>query len=140
MFVAILLFSSIVLYCITSLPIAGIPSPSILSFTLRAKEVALEEIARQAKAESKQSSDYDFRVGLRGGGCNGFEYYVAVDFVKADDYVFAAGDLKVAIDQKSAAFLDDAVVDYLDTMMEKKFVFKNPNATGSCGCGTSVSF
>lgn len=136
-----LLFCAVLFRFITSLPIAGIPSPPILSFTSRAKEVALEEIARKAAEDGKSAGLYSFRVGIRGGGCNGFEYYVRVEqAVTAHDYVFSQEGLSVVVDEKSAVFLNDSVVDYLDTMMEKKFVFRNPNATGSCGCGTSVSF
>ena len=82
-----------------------------------------------------------FRVGLKGGGCSGFEYYIDVGNHASDsDYVFSKGSLNIVVDKKSALFLDGLVVDYVDSLLEKKFVFRNPNASGSCGCGSSVSF
>jgi len=112
-----------------------------IQFSMYAQQVALGEIVRRARQESKSIDDYRFRVGVAAGGCNGFSYYVKVDNQLAEkDYLFEIGDLSVVVDQLSMLYLKATYIDYIDTAMEKKFTFTNPNAKGSCGCGLSVDF
>ena len=79
------------------------------------------------------------RVGVRGGGCSGFEYVIELDDVAEDDLVIEEDGQKVVIDSVSLPFLADAVIDFSDELIGARFVIDNPNATSSCGCGTSFS-
>lgn len=81
------------------------------------------------------------RVGLRAGGCSGYEYVFAWEpEPKPDDQVFAgAGDARIFIDPRSFRLLDGAVLDYDTNLISKGFFFQNPHAKSTCGCGTSFS-
>lgn len=79
------------------------------------------------------------RVAVDGGGCSGFQYEIALDEVKDDDLVLESAGQKVVIDSISLPFLTDAVIDFADELIGARFVIENPNATSSCGCGTSFS-
>src|SRR5688500_5028179 len=83
------------------------------------------------------------RVGVKGGGCSGFSYLLDLTEEapgEFDEEVEAAGGVKVLIDQKSALYLEGTVIDYVsEGPLREGFVFKNPNATSSCGCGSSFS-
>jgi iron-sulfur cluster assembly protein len=81
------------------------------------------------------------RVGLRAGGCSGYEYVFAWEREpKADDVVFVgAGHARIFIDPRSFRLLDNAVLDYDTNLVSKGFFFQNPNAKSTCGCGVSFS-
>ncbi len=79
------------------------------------------------------------RVAVEGGGCSGFQYDIALDDVKADDLVLQGSGETVVIDSVSLPFLASAVIDFTEELIGAKFVINNPNATSSCGCGTSFS-
>ncbi len=83
------------------------------------------------------------RVAVDGGGCSGFQYDISLDDPAADDLVLAGtGDTaseRVVIDAVSLPFLENAVIDYTEELIGARFVIENPNATSSCGCGTSFS-
>lgn len=86
--------------------------------------------ARQGKA---------LRVAVEGGGCSGFQYEIALDEVAEDDLVLEGGGEKVVVDTVSLPFLADATIDFSEELIGARFVIDNPNATSSCGCGTSFS-
>ena len=81
------------------------------------------------------------RVGVKGGGCSGFSY--VLDLVEEEptdsDEEFESKGVKILIDSRSALYLAGVEVDFKDEVMGRGFVFKNPNATSSCGCGHSFS-
>ncbi len=79
------------------------------------------------------------RVAVEGGGCSGFQYDIALDDVKDDDLVLQGSGETVVIDSVSLPFLASAVIDFTEELIGAKFVITNPNATSSCGCGTSFS-
>ena len=80
------------------------------------------------------------RVAVEGGGCSGFQYEIALaDDVAKDDLVLEKGGAQVLIDPVSLPFLSNAVIDFSDELIGARFVVENPNATSSCGCGTSFS-
>jgi iron-sulfur cluster assembly protein len=80
------------------------------------------------------------RVGVKGGGCSGFSYTLDVtDKPAPDDQVFESHGVRVVCDPKSGLYLDGTEVDYSDEMLKGGFVFNNPNAKQSCGCGASFS-
>lgn len=79
------------------------------------------------------------RVAVEGGGCSGFQYEIALDTQKDDDLVLEGSGEKVLIDEVSLPFLTGAVIDFSEELIGARFVIDNPNATASCGCGTSFS-
>lgn len=79
------------------------------------------------------------RIAVEGGGCSGFQYEIDLDDVKDDDLVLEQGGEKVVIDSVSLPFLADAEIDFSEELIGARFVINNPNASSSCGCGTSFS-
>lgn len=79
------------------------------------------------------------RVAVEGGGCSGFQYEIALDQPADDDLVLEGAGQKVVIDTVSLPFLENAVIDFSEELIGARFVINNPNATSSCGCGTSFS-
>lgn len=79
------------------------------------------------------------RVAVEGGGCSGFQYEIALDVPQADDLVLEGKGQKVCVDTMSLPFLENAVIDFTDELIGARFVIENPNASSSCGCGTSFS-
>ena len=79
------------------------------------------------------------RVAVEGGGCSGFQYEIALDEPKEDDLVLEGQGQKVVVDSLSLSFLENATIDFTEELIGARFVIDNPNATASCGCGTSFS-
>ena len=81
-----------------------------------------------------------FRVAVLGGGCSGFQYDFSIDKNRQnDDLVFVAHGVEVVVDGISLELIDNAELDYVQDLMGSYFAVTNPNATASCGCGTSFS-
>lgn len=82
-----------------------------------------------------------FRVFIQGGGCSGFQYGFVFDEIKNDDdfVVLADEHLTILVDSMSMQYLQDAEIDYVEELMGSSFKVKNPNATTTCGCGSSFS-
>lgn len=98
------------------------------------------KMIRLTREEEKLAEDAGLRVAVRGGGCSGFEY--ALDFdteARANDIVIEYKGLKVFIDPISGRYLKGTVIDYTMGITGTGFKFHNPNAAGSCGCGSSFS-
>lgn len=90
--------------------------------------------------ENENSPDLMLRIRVDGGGCQGFEYAFQPDTVtNDDDKIFEKGGVHVVVDDISLPFLEGAEVDYVDDLIGAHFKINNPNATSSCGCGTSFS-
>lgn len=80
------------------------------------------------------------RLMVVGGGCSGFSYRMGFDeSVKPDDRVDEIQGVRVAVDEKSYLYLNGVEVDFHDGLMGRGFIFNNPNANGTCGCGSSFS-
>ncbi|MBJ3761849.1 iron-sulfur cluster assembly accessory protein [Maribius pontilimi] len=79
------------------------------------------------------------RVAVEGGGCSGFQYEIKLDAPADDDLVLEKDGERVLVDSVSLPFLAGAVIDFSDELIGARFVIENPNATSSCGCGTSFS-
>ena len=92
----------------------------------------LSEIGAQAEGKA-------LRVAVEGGGCSGFQYEIALDAPREDDLVLEGAGEKVVVDSVSLPFLADATIDFADELIGARFVIENPNASSSCGCGTSFS-
>ena len=79
------------------------------------------------------------RVAVEGGGCSGFQYEIDLDEPRDDDLILEGAGQKVVVDAVSLPFLADAVIDFTEELIGARFVIENPNASSSCGCGTSFS-
>lgn len=80
------------------------------------------------------------RTFVQGGGCSGMQYGFTFDEEKSeDDLEFETGNFKVVVDSLSMQYLEGATIDYKDDLMGSNFTINNPNATTSCGCGSSFS-
>ena len=80
------------------------------------------------------------RVAVEGGGCTGFQYEISMESdIKENDLILSENDCRVVIDPISLEFLSGAIIDFKEELIGSKFVIENPNATSSCGCGTSFS-
>ena len=102
-----------------------------------------ESAVKKVKDFSGKSPDYAgkvFRVYVESGGCHGFSYGFAFDEKREGDEINAAADIEVLVDPQSAKYLNGAKIDYVEDFRGAGFVIENPNQTGSCGCGSSVSF
>ena len=96
--------------------------------------------ARITKMLADEPDGSFFRVAVLGGGCSGFQYDFSIDVTKKpDDCVFTAHDVEIVVDAISLELVDTAELDYKQDLMGSYFAVNNPNATASCGCGTSFS-
>lgn len=90
------------------------------------------------KKEQKIPDDKALRVAVVGGGCSGLSYRLAFDTPDpSNDRLFTFGDVKVAVDQRSYLVLNGLTIDFSDGLDGSGFTFSNPNASKTCGCGTS---
>jgi iron-sulfur cluster assembly protein len=96
---------------------------------------------RAVLAKEKISPDQGgLRLGVQGGGCSGMSYVLRYETESDEgDNIFTFGDVRVFVDPKSLVYLKGMVLDWENTLMRQGFLFNNPNATKSCGCGTSFS-
>ncbi len=98
-------------------------------------ERAFARLAEIGAAEQGQA----LRVAVEGGGCSGFQYEIELDTAKDDDLILEGAGEKVLVDPISLPFLSNATIDFSEELIGARFVIDNPNATSSCGCGTSFS-
>ena len=98
---------------------------------------ATQEVKRLI--EKEQKPNLALRIGVKGGGCSGFSYVLALDEAspKQYDQMFEQDGVKVLVDAKSHLYLDGTTIDYKNAMMGGGFEFQNPAAKKSCGCGSS---
>ncbi len=102
-------------------------------------EKAAQHIADIKKKENL-SPEFALRVGVKGGGCSGFSYVLGFDDEKRpNDKVIQASGVTIYIDEKSLYFLAGTELDFSDGLNGKGFVFNNPNAAKTCGCGNSFA-
>lgn len=105
---------------------------------LKLTERASRRVARLI--EEKRQPDLRLRVFVQGGGCSGFQYGFQLDDCRDDeDLVIDHGDVTVVVDPLSFQYLQGASIDFLDDLQGCRFVIDNPNASTSCGCGSSFS-
>src|SRR3954468_18301171 len=107
--------------------------------------MAVSLTERAAKEVQKIITDQNLdaatvlRVGVAGGGCSGFQYSLGFDqkFDEKADSKFDCHGVTLVVDKKSALYLDGTTVDFYEGLEKRGFTFENPNATKSCGCGSS---
>ena len=96
------------------------------------------EQVRKIKSENSIPETHALRLGVKGGGCSGFSYVLAFDQdPRAGDREFAIEGMKVFVDPKSLFYLNGTTLDFTDGLNGRGFVFNNPNAHKTCGCGNS---
>jgi iron-sulfur cluster assembly protein len=92
---------------------------------------------RELVASRGNPDESALRVAVRGGGCSGFQYALALDRAKDDDHVFEHNGVSVIVDKVSMQFVFGSEVDYVDGLQGAGFVVNNPNVVAACGCGSS---
>jgi iron-sulfur cluster assembly protein len=103
-------------------------------------EKALVKVRGAMAKEGISPDQGGLRLGVQGGGCSGLSYNIRFDTQPRDrDRIFQFSDVRVFVDPKSFIYLHGMTLDYQETLMQQGFVFVNPKASKSCGCGTSFS-
>jgi len=105
----------------------------MITLTDKGAEKVKEFLATQAEVAETAG----LRVGVRGGGCSGFQYQLAFDQQRDGDTVFESHGLRLLVDQASLPYIKGAQVDYLDSLQGAGFEVNNPNVIAACGCGSS---
>jgi iron-sulfur cluster assembly protein len=103
-----------------------------------------EKAAREFQLILKQKDLPDetaMRLSVKGGGCSGFEYQIDLEHNPADEFDVETEHhgLRVVVDMKSEFYMSGTTIDFNDGLMERGFTFKNPMASGTCGCGSSFA-
>ncbi len=102
--------------------------------------VAAIEVKKFMEAEGVTVEQGGLRVSVMPGGCSGFKYGLVIEDKSAeDDTIVEIEGFKVFVDPFSSQYLSGTVIDYVTSMQGSGFTFKNPSATGGCGCGSSFS-
>lgn len=99
---------------------------------------AMDQLLRLRETQGVPEQ-YGLRVGVKGGGCSGFSYLLGFDEQKERDTVYEYEGLKILMDKAHALYLLGMEIDWMEGLNNRGFVFNNPNATETCGCGTSFS-
>jgi iron-sulfur cluster assembly protein len=103
-------------------------------------ETAAREIRTIIEQQELEPTKVRLRVGVKGGGCSGFSYLLDLtEQEKEVDEKFEKHGITVVCDPKSYLYLNGTTIDFKDEIMGRGFVFNNPNASSSCGCGSSFS-
>ena len=107
---------------------------------IKVSESAKKKIAALMSDEGFDNLQDFVRVGVKSGGCSGLSYELKFDKVKAeDDKLFEDNDIKIVVDKRSVLYLAGTVLEFSGCLNGKGFVFNNPNAQRTCGCGESFS-
>lgn len=111
---------------------------SIDTHPIRLTETALKQLIR-IRSEQDVPENYGLRVGVKGGGCSGFTYILGFDEKKETDNEFEIEGVRVFMEKSHSLYLIGMEIDWLEGLNNRGFVFNNPNASDTCGCGTSFS-
>ena len=96
-----------------------------------------EKVHEFLSAQEADISLAGLRVGVRGGGCSGFQYQLAFDEQRDDDQVFESHGLKLLVEPAAFEYVDGSQIDYVDALTGAGFKVENPNVVAACGCGSS---
>jgi iron-sulfur cluster assembly protein len=99
-------------------------------------DIAAEKVRDFMQGQSAEG-EVGLRVGVRGGGCSGFQYALALDEQREDDHVFDSSGIRVLVDPASLRYVEGSTVDFTESFMGSGFEVSNPNVVSSCGCGSS---
>lgn len=94
---------------------------------------------KRIREEQGVPSHYALRIGVKGGGCSGFSYLLGFDEEKDRDSIYSFEDIRIVMDKAHALYLLGMEIDWLEGLNNRGFIFNNPNAKETCGCGTSFS-
>jgi iron-sulfur cluster assembly protein len=115
-------------------------TPSATAKGILVTDKAIAKIRSAMAKEQISPEQGGLRLGVQGGGCSGLSYNIRFDTQPRErDRIFLFSDVRVFVDPKSFIYLHGMTLDYQETLMQQGFVFVNPQATKSCGCGTSFS-
>jgi iron-sulfur cluster assembly protein len=103
---------------------------------IKLTDAAADKI-KQLVAGDAEHAGQALRVAVRGGGCSGFQYALALDAAKDEDHVFEHNGVSVVVDKVSMQFVFGSEVDYVDGLQGAGFTVNNPNVVAACGCGSS---
>ena len=98
-----------------------------------------QEMVRHFLAEEQDPTGKVLRIGVTSGGCSGFSYDIAIDVRKDDDVTQSFDGFDLVVSPVAVPFLQNVVVDYVDTVGQAGFTFSNPQAKSTCGCGNSFT-
>jgi len=104
-----------------------------ISFT----DVGAQKVQEFLASQGEVAASAGLRVGVKGGGCSGFQYQLAFDEQKDGDVIFESHGLKVLVDGPSLPYVDGSQIDYVDSLQGAGFQVNNPNVVAACGCGSS---
>src|SRR5215472_3627792 len=114
--------------------------PPTTSPAIHLTERAAKQIRKLLEKEGVSPEIGGLRVGVQGGGCSGLSYAMRLDTQPRDrDKIFEEFGARIFVDPKSFLYLNGTTLEYEDTLMRQGFVFQNPNAARSCGCGSSFT-
>jgi len=115
-------------------------APQAAAKGIQVTDKAISKIRGAMAKEGISPEQGGLRLGVQGGGCSGLSYNIRFDSQPRErDRIFQFNDVRVFVDPKSFIYLHGMILDYQETLMQQGFVFVNPQATKSCGCGTSFS-
>ena len=116
------------------------PSTTKAGLVIHLSEHAAKKIIALLAKEGVSAETGGLRVGVQGGGCSGLTYAMRLDTeARNRDKVFEENGARIFVDPKSYLYLHNTTLDYLEDLMKQGFVFQNPQATRSCGCGSSFT-
>jgi iron-sulfur cluster assembly protein len=121
-------------------PVLNADNSSPSAKSVQVTERALERVRVAMEKEGISPVQGGLRLGVQGGGCSGLSYNIRFDTQPRErDRVFQFGDVRLFVDPKSCIYLGGMILDYENTLIKQGFNFVNPNASRSCGCGSSFS-
>ena len=121
-------------------PVLNADNSSPSAKSVQVTERALDRVRAAMEKEGISPEQGGLRLGVQGGGCSGLSYNIRFDTQPRErDRVFQFGDVRLFVDPKSFIYLGGMILDYENTLIKQGFNFVNPNASRSCGCGSSFS-
>src|SRR3954468_822950 len=100
-------------------------------------DTGAEKVREFLASQGTDVAEAGLRVGVRGGGCSGFQYNLAFDEQRDGDTVFSDHGLKLLCDTESLPYIAGSIIDYVDSLQGAGFQVNNPNVVAACGCGSS---
>jgi iron-sulfur cluster assembly protein len=114
-----------------------LPTRYTFSSMITITDKGADKIREFLASQGTNGTEAGLRVGVRGGGCSGFQYALAFDQKRDGDEVFDYEGLKVLVDSPSLPYIKGSIIDYVDTLTGAGFKVENPNVVAACGCGSS---
>ena len=100
-------------------------------------ELGAQKVREFLTAQGVDLASAGLRLGVRGGGCSGFQYQLAFDEKREDDQVYEDHGLQILVDKQSLPYVHGSQIDYVDSLTGAGFQVNNPNVVAACGCGSS---